>query len=403
MPRLPFVLVNFSHADRRDARRRDRKTFWSAIPKVGLAIGLVWGATAQAQECAMVGSSECGLPRAFDGVDCSQCPCGKEPRWADWRPIPWEVFAQGEYVGPHRAPHVFEYRLRVDDAIQIVYRLTRRVSSHPYELNVGDRIRIESVTDETVQREVIIQPDGAITDHLLGQVQAAGLTIQELENVLEARYTKYLKVPTVTVTPIAINTRLEDLRNTVDARQGAGGQIFRARVTPEGTVQLPAIGSVPAQGLTLEELKREIDQRYAQIVDGIEVTPILEQRAPRFIYVVGEVTTSGRFEMTQPTTAMQAIALAGGWRNGGNLRQIVIFRRAEDWRLLATRLDLNGALLGKRPCPADEIWLRDSDIVVVPKNPLRRADDMIELVFSRGIYGVAPFLSNGFQSPGTLR
>jgi polysaccharide export outer membrane protein len=87
---------------------------------------------------------------------------------------------------------------------------------------------------------------------------------------------------------------------------------------------------------------------------------------------------------------MQAVALAGGWRNGGNLREIVVFRRAEDWRLLATKLDLRGAMLGKRPCPADEIWLRDSDIVVIPQTPVRVADDLIELIFTRGIYGVIP-------------
>ena len=111
------------------------------------------------------------------------------------------------------------------------------------------------------------------------------------------------------------------------------------------------------------------------------MTPILTERAPRFIFVVGEVTQPGRFDLTGPTTAMQAVALAGGWVNGGNLREIVVFRRADDWRLIATKLDLRAALYGKRPIPADEIWLRDSDIVLVPKNPLRRAADAIDQLF----------------------
>jgi len=111
------------------------------------------------------------------------------------------------------------------------------------------------------------------------------------------------------------------------------------------------------------------------------VTPILTERAPRFIFVVGEVTQPGRFDLTGPTTAMQAVALAGGWVNGGNLREIVVFRRADDWRLIATKLDLRAALYSKRPIPADEIWLRDSDIVLVPKNPLRRAADAIDQLF----------------------
>jgi polysaccharide export outer membrane protein len=159
---------------------------------------------------------------------------------------------------------------------------------------------------------------------------------------------------------------------------------------------------VPAQGLTLGELKREIDERYAVIVDGIEVTPILLERAPRYIFVVGEVRTPGRFVLEGPTTVMQAIALAGGWNVGANLRQVVVFRRTEDWRLIATKLRIQRPLLGKAPCPADEIWLRDSDLVVVPKSSILQANDLIELIFTRGIYGVLPIGYAWDLTPSTL-
>jgi polysaccharide export outer membrane protein len=98
----------------------------------------------------------------------------------------------------------------------------------------------------------------------------------------------------------------------------------------------------------------------------------------------------GRFELTGPTTAMQAIALSGGWRIGANLRQVVVFRRGPDWRLMATMLDLRGALYGRRPVPADDIWLNDSDIVLVTKTPIQQADELIEQLFTRGLYGVVP-------------
>jgi polysaccharide export outer membrane protein len=343
--------------------------------------------------------------RCLMGVDCSGCSIGGEAGWSDRRPIPFEVMGQGEYIGPFRDVEVPEYRLRVGDELEFVYRLTRVESQQPYELNVGDRIRFESLIDPTLDRELVIQPDGMITLRLLGQVRAARRTVAELQQELEKRYTKYYKVPAVTVTPLQVNTRLEDLRAAVDSRFGqTGGQAQQSRVTPEGTVQLPAIGSVPAQGLTLTELAQEIDERYEQIVDGMGVTPRLLRRAARYLYVVGEVRQPGRFLLEAPTTAMQAVALAGGWNNGGNLRQIVVFRRTEDWRLMATKLDLRGALLGERPCPADEVWLRDSDIVVVPKSHLLRTDDFIELLFTRGIYGVLPMqgISLNFQKLSSL-
>ncbi len=330
-------------------------------------------------------------PHAISGVDCvSGGNCG-ELGWEAMRMINWQSYAQGEYVGHAREAHVPEYRLRVDDLLSLVYRVTRDEISQPYELNVGDELTIDSVTDQTLNRSVIILPDGTITLKLLGQVRAAKKSVSQLQKEIEQLYTKYYPIPAVTVTPIKVNTQLEDLRATVDSRFGFGGQTRSAKVTPEGTIALPAIGSVWAQGLTLGELKREIDARYATEIQGIEVTPILEQRAPRYVFVVGEVKNGGRFTLEGPTTSLQAIALAGGWNVGANLRQIVVFRRADDWRLIATMLDLRGALYGHRPCPADEIWLNDSDIVVVPKSPVLVADDMINLLFTRGLYGVVPF------------
>ena len=138
-------------------------------------------------------------------------------------------------------------------------------------------------------------------------------------------------------------------------------------------MQLPALGSIYVQGLTLNEVKREVDERYLQLVSGIEVTPILTERAPRYVFVLGEVRAPGRYVLEGPTTAMQAIAMAGSWNVGADLKQMVVFRRDDCWRLMATKIDLCGALFGKRPCPADEIWLRDSDIVLVPKSAILTA------------------------------
>jgi polysaccharide export outer membrane protein len=344
-----------------------------------------------------------GCNPPISGVDCRMGNGCGEPHWNDWGPIPWQAFAQGEYVGPARISHVPEYHLRVDDEIEFIYRLTREELSHKYLLEVGDQIRIESIIDPALNRDVFIQPDGTVDLLLIGEVRVVNRPVQEIREDLNKRYKKYYKVTDINVTRMKTQTRLDDLRAAVDSRFFSGGQGKRVKVTPEGTISLPSIGVVPAQGLTLDEMKREVDERYRQVVDGLEVTPILAQRAPRFIYVVGEVRSPGRFEVPQPTTAMQAIALAGGWNNGGNLRQIVVFRRAEDWRLLATKLDIRGGLYGTRPAPSDEIWLRDSDVVVVPKMPIQRVDDALELVFSRGFYRAVPLgVSYQFATASTL-
>jgi polysaccharide export outer membrane protein len=325
-------------------------------------------------------------------VDCGAGRCQPGP-WDGISPFPWEVYVQGTYVGHERTAHVPQYRLRVDDRLEFVYRLTRDEIATPYELNVGDEIRVESFADPNLNREqLVVQPDGTITLRLLGQVRATRRTVAELRDELERLYAAFYKEPAITVTPTKVNTRLEDLRATVDGRYGAGGQTRFARVTPDGTVALPAVGSVPVQGLTLDEVKAELDARYADKVLGIEVTPVLVERAPRHVFVLGEVGAPGRYVLEGPTTLTQAIALAGGWNIGGDLRQVVVFRRADDWRLLAAKVDLWDALYTvKQPCPCGEIWLNDSDVVLVPKMGILRCDEWIDLIFTHGIYGVVPF------------
>lgn len=341
----------------------------------------------------------------IDGVD-SGCGdgCG-EARWGQWGPIPWQSLNQGESIGPPRSPqYPGNYQVRVDDILEMRFLSTRTQSAHSYRLQIGDKLKIESVTDANINRDVTIQPDGMIALFLVDEVHVAGLTFQELRQKLFEAYTRKDYKPAafqITITPVATNTRLDDLMIAITNRFTAGGQSQLLRVAPDGTVSLIKLGRVCVQGMTLDEVKWEVNARYADYVDGLEVTPILATKAPHYCFVLGEVKTPGRFQMESPTTVSMALAMAGSWQLGGNLRQVVVFRRAEDWRLLATKLDIRGPLYGKRPTPADEIFLRDSDIVVVPKSAIQQTDDLLELLFTRGLYRVTPFgISTTFAGNG---
>src|SRR4051794_25796158 len=84
------------------------------------------------------------------GVDSAAgCHTG-EVGWDARGLIPWQEFAQGEYVGHARTPHVPEYRVREGDLIAVYYRRTRDELSRPYELQVGDHLRIESLAGRSV-------------------------------------------------------------------------------------------------------------------------------------------------------------------------------------------------------------------------------------------------------------
>lgn len=333
-----------------------------------------------------------GPVKSILGVnECVSSGLGREATFEDSQMVPWEMFAWGEYIGPERTPHVPEYRLRVDDSLEFVFYQTRKQSANPYQIFVGDVIRISSATDVALdQPEITVLSDGTVSLPLIGQVRAAGKTVAGLQDELNNLYLSHLKDPQILVQVISGNTPLNDVIRAVDATQGIGGQVRRAVVSPDGTVQLPVVGSIPAVGLTLDEIRREINARYREGVAGLEVTPVLLQRAPRFIFVLGQVGAPGRFEMVGPTTVLQAIALAQGDLQGGNLRNIIIFRRDENWRLTATRLDLAGAIHGRRPFPSDELFLRDSDIVLVPRKPIQRLSESVDLYLTNTLYSIFP-------------
>ncbi len=330
------------------------------------------------------------------GVDCAQGGCGgPEATWCQAQPMDFGSLGPGEFVGPARWAALSQYRLRAGDELRLFYLRSRKVTEGPYRLQVGDTLLVDSLEEDlrlpSTTSVLTVQPDGTISLRLIGEVQAAGRTIEQLRAVLESRYRQYVKEPKIDVIPQKTNTRLSDINDAVGGQSGLNPPVVTTTIQVDGKVRLVGIGEVCCQGLSLNELKQEINLRYAGVVDGLEVEPTLQNQAPHFVIVTGEVNQAGRFQLQSPTTAIGALALAGGSRVGANLRQVVVMRRTEDWRLVATMLDLSGALWGKRPTPADEIWLRDGDIVIVPPMGIRRFDNIVRLYLTEGAYAIVPF------------
>lgn len=334
--------------------------------------------------------------RALCGVDCGRCGAPCSSTWNDAQCIPWALFGPGEYIGPARPAHVETYYLRVNDFITLTFIESRKKQAEHYRIGVGDELQIEWLqgagnTETPLDRKLLVQPDGTVTLPLIGEVTAAGKTVNEFRDEAVKLYGKFQRDPQITVTPLTVNVAVQDVLKAVTSKSASSGQTQDVRVTPEGTIQAAGIGSVYVQGLTLDELRSELEARYAEAYGpGLAVSPQLTERATSYVFMGGEVRAPGRYTLEGPTTVMQAIAMAGGWNNGGNVRQVVVFRRDENWCLKATKIDVRAPLYGKDPCPTNDVWLRENDFVLVPKSCILCATDLIELYFTRGVYAVFP-------------
>lgn len=348
---------------------------------------------------------EMGVASGVGTRERAACQCWRCPHQP-----PFNLYGPGGYVGPARSAPVAEYRLRSGDQIQLTFLIKTVRTAGAYRLVVGDQLLIESDADAnltrgSLERGLEIQPDGTLTLRFIGQVHAAGQTIAQLRDLLNDRYEEFYPEPSIDVTPVQTGNVARQIREAISGSEGFNPQQTTQTVTPEGTLRLPRLGAIPTQGLTLGELKREINLRYDSLGAGLEVEVVLDQQASHFVYVLGEVVQPGRFEMTAPTTVLGGLSLAGSYVPGANLRQVVIFRRGPNWELISTVLDLRGAILGKASNPPDEIWLQDGDVVIVPPMPIRVFDRFVRQVFTEGIYGIVPFSgfgvtlgNNGFRN-----
>jgi polysaccharide biosynthesis/export protein len=77
-----------------------------------------------------------------------------------------------------------------------------------YRIGAGDVLQISVWKEPDVSvPEVVVRVDGRITLPLIGEVQAAGLTPQELQDFLPTKWSQYISNPVVTVIAKQINSR----------------------------------------------------------------------------------------------------------------------------------------------------------------------------------------------------
>ena len=74
-----------------------------------------------------------------------------------------------------------------------------------YRLRQGDTVLISVWREDTLQRQVVVLPDGSITFPLIGRVEVAGLSTPEIEQSITIKLKKYIPEPIVTVVIVGID------------------------------------------------------------------------------------------------------------------------------------------------------------------------------------------------------
>jgi polysaccharide export outer membrane protein len=158
-------------------------------------------------------------------------------------------------------------------------------------------------------------------------------------------------------------------------------------VQPDGYLAAPVVGEIRLGGLTLPQAREAIAAAAGRRLRDPEVfVDLKEFDKPHFV-VGGEVGTPGRFELRSPTTVLEAIAIAGGFKASAENSQVLLLRPHDPDHAEATLIDVRR--LTRSVHPDADIALRAGDMLLVPQNRLSKVERIVKWT-SLGIY-VNPF------------
>ncbi len=257
---------------------------------------------------------------------------------------------------------------------------------------------------EEKEYTVEVRPDGRISFAYLDNIEVAGLTVPQVDNLLTVKLARFVKQPRVDVRVREYKSKFMSLLGAISttagvivgpdtpqgARSGPGQYAFTGRTTvlqalaqaggPTADANLRQINVRRKTGqATTVNLNKTITQGdLTQNVvldngDTVMVPPLAEDPRNR-VFVFGEVRNPGVFPTRGDITVMEAIALAGGFDQRAVLGSAKVLR-GDMTKPEVIACDINKLL--REGDMSQNIALQSGDLLFVPKSTIGRVSDFL--------------------------
>jgi len=132
-------------------------------------------------------------------------------------------------------------------------------------------------------------------------------------------------------------------------------------VRPDGAISLPLLGDVTVADKTPQEVEADITRKLVdgQLIRDPHVTVGLAAVHSKKYYIQGEVNKPGSYDLVVPTTVMEGLVNAGGFRDFANTRKIRVLRGNQEFKF-----NYNQVSHGKNR--EQNIYLEPGDQIIVP-------------------------------------
>ena len=266
-------------------------------------------------------------------------------------------------------------------------------STQGYPLQAGDSIAITIFGFNNLSTESMLSSDGRIRLPLVGSILVVGLSPEQAESKIRARYAQFIKNPQIQVRiqnqrtlnvsilgevhkpgPYALSSTGHYLTEILSEAGGrtpqAGTRIFLlpSQRTYDGIPPEKQRPDLIAQNNRLVEID------FEQLTGTTQTEPMRIPLRPGDTIIIpeagtyevdGEVAQPGSYKLTSRTSVMGAIAAARGLTYAASVNKVELIRDIGAGKKALISLDLEAVgLRGAR-----DIRLRSGDLVRVPSEP----------------------------------
>ena len=135
-------------------------------------------------------------------------------------------------------------------------------------------------------------------------------------------------------------------------------------VRSDGKISLPLVGELQASGETPRQLEQEITKRLQNYISEPEVTVIVTDSKSQKVNILGMVARPGAYLLTSTTTVLDAIAMAGGFKDFAKQKSVYVLRQAPDGTQQRMPFNYKDVIKGKSA--EQNVRLQAGDTVVIP-------------------------------------
>jgi polysaccharide biosynthesis/export protein len=134
-------------------------------------------------------------------------------------------------------------------------------------------------------------------------------------------------------------------------------------VRSDGKISLPLVGEVQAAGLTPLKLEKDIASKLKNFISEPEVTVMVQQVNSQKFNILGQVVRPGSYVIANSPTVLDAIALAGGFRDFAKQKSIYVLRPGGSGD---SRIPFNYKDVSQGKNMSQNIKLQPGDTIIVP-------------------------------------